>query len=135
VISPSAPLFVDIVLTSSEFFQWVDAIGYRRPSFWAKRSDQLTDNIAPIADALEKSDEPTDNIVPKIVISKEEPKSKKSSAAWQAINAVWPDGPLENLPTADIHRKVNQWIKKQPRAKIPFTEVSRETVARLLRRK
>lgn len=138
VISPSAPLFLDIVLTSSEFFQWVDAIGYSRPSFWAnalERSDQPTDNIAPIADALKKSDEPTDNVVPKIVISKEEPKSKKSSAAWHAINNLWPDGPSETLQTAHIHRQVNKWITKQLRTKYPFTEISREVVARLLSRK
>ena len=28
VISPSAPIFLDIVLTSSEFFEWIDTIGY-----------------------------------------------------------------------------------------------------------
>jgi hypothetical protein len=141
MISPSesAPLFLEIVLTSREFFQWIDAIGYRRPSFWAdalERSDQPTHNTAPRADALEKSDRPSDNTVPIIPISKEQPKSKKSSTAWQAINSLWPDGPPANLQTAHIHRQVNKWIAKQPRTTThPFTEVSREVVARLLGRK
>jgi hypothetical protein len=121
VISPSAPLFLDIVFTSSEFFQWIDAIGFERPTFWS--------------DALEKSDPPVDRTVPRIVICKEPPKSKKSRAAWHGINGLWPDGPQENLQTAHIHRQVNKWISKQPRTTYPFTEVSREVVARLLNRK
>jgi hypothetical protein len=64
VISPSAPIFLDIVLTSSEFFQWIDTIGYRAPIFWS---------------ALEKSDQPTDSTVPKIVIDKEQPETKKAA--------------------------------------------------------
>ena len=138
MISPSALIFLDIVLTSKEFFQWVDAIGYRRPSFWAnalERNDQPTDNTAPIADALERSDQPSDNTVPIIVISKEPPQTEKSEAAWQAINSLWPDGPPKNLATAHIHRQVIKWIGKQPRTKYPFTEVSREVVARLLGRR
>ena len=137
MISPYL-ILLDIVLTSKEFFQWVDAIGYRRPSFWAnalERSDRPTYNTAPIADALEKSDQPSDNTVSKIVISQEQPKSKKSSAAWQAINSSWPDGPPEDLQTAHIHRQVNKWITKQLRTTYPFTKVSREVVARLLGRK
>ena len=123
VISPSAPIFLDIVLTSSEFFEWIDTIGYERPTFWSY--------------ALEKSDQPnpTDSTVPRIRISKAEPKRVKSRAAWQAINSLWPDGPPENLKTANIHRKVNGWIEKISRAQYPFTEVSRDTVARLLHRK
>ena len=34
LISPY-PIFLHIVLTSSEFFQWVDACGYKRPTFWS----------------------------------------------------------------------------------------------------
>jgi hypothetical protein len=119
--SQSALIFLDIVLSSSEFFRWIDEIGYERPTFWS--------------DALEKNDQPTDSTVPKIVISKEPPKSEKSSAAWQAINCLWPDGPPKNLQTAEIHRRVNKWITRQPRTKYPFLEVSREVVARLLGRK
>jgi len=123
VISPaeSAPIFLDIVLTSTEFFRWIDEIGYERPTFWS--------------DAFDKIDQPADRTVPRIAIDKESPKSKKSRSAWQAINSLWPDGPPETLQTADIHRRVNKWISKQPRTEYPFTEVSREVVARLLRRK
>jgi hypothetical protein len=115
VISPSAPLFVDIVLTSSEFFRWIDELGYERPTFWSNAlegSDQPADDTAQMVDALKKSDKPTDSIVPKIVITKEEPKSKKSNAAWHAINSLWHDGPSENLQTAHILRQVNKWISK-----------------------
>jgi hypothetical protein len=119
--SESALIFLDIVLTSSEFFRWIDEIGCDRPTFWS--------------DALEKNDQPTDHTVPKIVISKEPPQTKKSEAAWQAINSLWPDGPSEDLQTANIHRQVNKWITKQPRTTYPFTKVSREVVARLLGRK
>jgi hypothetical protein len=138
MISPSAPLFLDVVLTSGEFFRWIDEAGYERPTFWSTRlegSDQPADDAAQIVDALKQTDSPTDAIVPKIVIAKEEPKSKKSNAAWRAINSLWHDGPLETRQTADILRQVNKWISKQPRTKYPFTEVSREVVARLLGRK
>ena len=46
IISESAPIFLDLVSTSSEFFRWIDEMGYSRPTFWS--------------DALEKSDQPTD---------------------------------------------------------------------------
>lgn len=121
VISPSAPLFLDIVLTSREFFQWVDGCGYKHPTFWS--------------DALKESDRPADHAIPSVVISNERPKSKKSGAAWDAINSVWPDGAPGNLETARIHRQVNKWISNQPRTKYPFTGVSREVIARLLGRK
>src|SRR5262249_8695830 len=35
VISPY-PIFLDIVLTSSKFFQWVDACDHKRPTFWSR---------------------------------------------------------------------------------------------------
>jgi hypothetical protein len=123
-ISPSAPTFLDIVLTSSEFFRWVGASGYERPTFWS----------CPIEEQSEQSG-PLDSTIPTIQITKVQPKSVKSRAAWQAIDALWPNGPSAILKTADIHRSVNKWIQKQPRTKYPFTEVSREVVARLLERK
>jgi hypothetical protein len=123
--SPSAPLYLPIVLTSSEFFEWIDTIGYKRPTFWSCPFDEHSEQRRA-----------TDGTVPRIEITKEQPKGKKSCAAWKAINSLWPDGPQEYLQTAHIHREVNKWIKKQqPREKYPFTEVSREVVARLLHRK
>jgi hypothetical protein len=124
VVSPSEPIFLDIVLTSSEFFRWIDVSGYKRPTFWS-----------PPLEVQREQEGFFDSNVPTIEITEVQPKTAKSHAAWQAIKTAWPDGPPKNVGTADIHRKVNQWIKKQPRTKFPFTEVSRETVARLLRRK
>jgi hypothetical protein len=124
VISPHAPIFLDIVLTSGEFLQWAGACRYTPPTFWS-RPDELQS----------EQGGPPDSAIPTIEITKEQPKTAKSRAAWQAINALWPDGPPKNLQTADIHRKVNKWIEKQPRAKYPFKEVSRDTIARLLHRK
>jgi hypothetical protein len=125
VISPSAPIFLDIVLTSSEFFEWINTIGYKRPTFWSCPFDEHSEQRRA-----------TDCTIPTIKITKEQPKAKKSRAAWKAINSRWPDGPPENLQTGHIHREVNKWIKKQqPTEKYPFTEVSREVVARLLHRK
>ena len=37
MISPNAPIFLDIVLTSGEFFQWIDACGYKPPTFWSRQ--------------------------------------------------------------------------------------------------
>jgi hypothetical protein len=123
MLSQNGPIALGIVLTSGEFFQWIDACDYKRPTFWsrpAKRTDP---------------ENPDDGSMPKIDIGKVEPKTAKSRAAWEALTASWPNGPPANLKTADIHRKVNKWIEKQPRTKYSFIEVSRETVARLLRRK
>jgi hypothetical protein len=121
MISPT--VFLDVVLTSGEFFQWIELSGYIPPTFWS--DERQKDDPANAADAT----------VPRIEITKAEPETKKSSAAWHAINNTWPEGPPINLQTAAVHRGVNKWIAKQPRTKYSFTEVSRETVARLLRRK
>jgi hypothetical protein len=123
LISPY-PIFLHIVPTSSEFFEWIDTIGYKRPTFWSCPFDEHSEQRRA-----------TDGTIPRIEITKEQPKGKKSCAAWKAINSRWPDGPPENCQTARIHREVNKWIEKQPREKYPFTEVSREVVARLLHRK
>ena len=136
VISQSAPLLLDIVLTSSEFFQWVDACDYKRPTFWSPPHDASPplDRKALLEEQSEQGGR-LDSAIPTIEVTKLQPKTTKSRAAWQAINALWPVGPPINLQTSAILRKVNKWIEKQPREIYSFTEVSRETVVRLLRRK
>jgi hypothetical protein len=124
VISPSAPVFLDIDLTSGEFFRWVDTCRCTSPKFWSSEEKQQSDQGTA-----------TDDTIPPIKITKVPPESAKSRAAWEALIALWPNGPPANFKTADIHRKVNKWIEKAPRAKYPFKEVSRDTVARLLGRK
>jgi hypothetical protein len=150
-----APVIKGIVLTRSEFFQWIGECQYQSPTFWGSASghgDKLehTDNSAPrmaITEIEPKTgrgskaskdadkQESADNLVPRIKIPDIQPKTLKSSAAWFGIKAIWPNGPSQSQQTADIHRLVNKWIEKQPRTLYPFAEVSRETVARLLRRK
>jgi hypothetical protein len=63
------------------------------------------------------------------------PNTDQSSAAAQALKSLWPNGVPSNKRTSDVHRQVNQWIKKQPRNLAPVNEVSVETVARLLGRR
>jgi hypothetical protein len=43
IISPSAPQFLDVVLTQSEFLRWIDTYRYTRPTFWGKAIPQPTD--------------------------------------------------------------------------------------------
>ena len=118
-----APGIVGVLLTRREFIQWIDKCRYQPPTFWGVPSED------------DDEQQPTDNTVPRITIAITQPKRPKSSAAWQGIRKLWPQGPPEKLATADIHRKVNEWLKKQQRSLYPFTEVSRETIARLLHRK
>jgi hypothetical protein len=124
MISPSAPLFLDVVLTSGEFFRWIDEAGYEHPTFWSPPSDEQGEQTR----AAEGGG-------PRIKISDERPRGKKSLAALEAINELWPDGPPENLQTVRIHRRVDRWIKQQPTTIHHVGEVSREVVARLLGRK
>jgi hypothetical protein len=172
LISPHAPIFLDFVLTSSEFFQWIDTTGYERPKkFWScpladksgvagedqvgfRESDPrpehgaipgssqttarecaLQEGMRSTTEQQTKQGRASHGTIPTIEITKVQPETAKSRAAWEVLNGLWPDGPPANLQTADIHRKVNRWIEKLPRAKYPFTQVSRETVARLLGRK
>jgi hypothetical protein len=69
VISPSAPIFLDIVLTSSEFFEWIETLGYSPPTFWSR---------APEKNDQDKLD---DSTVPRIPISKEPPNTKKRAGS------------------------------------------------------
>ncbi len=117
------PTFTGLELTRSEFLNWTEKCKYERPTFWGRHSDGEDEQL------------PLDNRVPLITITKIAPKTKKSEAAWNAINKLWLEGPPMNLATSDIVRKVNNWILKQPRERYPFSEVSRETIARLLNRK
>jgi hypothetical protein len=68
-------------------------------------------------------------------LSKQEPSSAHSAAAWKAMNLLWPTGVPLNLGIAQILVKVNAWIKKQPRNIVEIESVSREVVARLLGRR
>jgi hypothetical protein len=79
IISPSAPVFLDIVLTSSEFFQWVNAFGYEPPTFWSRPLEEQSEQGGP-----------PDSTIPTIEISKEQPKRARGRAAWQAISALGP---------------------------------------------
>lgn len=89
-----------IVLSQSEFIQWTKKCGYTHPTFWGNAS----------ADDDER--EHTDNTVPRITITKIQPKTEKSNAAWRGIRHLWPDGPPKDLATSEIHRKVNRWLGK-----------------------
>lgn len=51
IISPSTPIFLDVVLTQTEFLKWIDTYGYKRPTFWGNASEavdeqQPADNTA-----------------------------------------------------------------------------------------
>ena len=67
--SPSAPLYLPIVLTSSEFFEWIETLGYSPPTFWSR---------APEKNDQDKLD---DSTVPRIPISKEPPNTKKRAGS------------------------------------------------------
>jgi hypothetical protein len=115
---------LDVVLASGEFFRWIDESGYERPTFWVSPLEERGEHTKAAGGAG-----------PGIKITEQQPRGKKSGAAWEALNALYPDGPPENLQTSLIHRRVEWWIKQHLKAKYPFTNVSREVVARLLGRK
>jgi hypothetical protein len=87
--------------------------------------------------APEHVEQPSLREPPRLIqLPKEEPKGARSSAAWKAMNALWPGRSVPEIEkTSDVHRAVNKWIKKQPRSLVEVDEVSREVVERLLGRR
>jgi hypothetical protein len=64
MISPT--VFLNVVLTSGEFFQWIELSGYKPPTFWS--DERQKDDPANAADAT----------VPRIEITKVEPETEKN---------------------------------------------------------
>jgi hypothetical protein len=64
MISPA--VFLDVILTSGGFFQWIELSGYKPPTFWS--DERQKDDPANAADAT----------VPRIEITKSSPKRRKA---------------------------------------------------------
>lgn len=103
------------------------------PDVTASRPDHGSDErVAALLAGLPCAREPK----PKLIrLPGDEPKTDPSAAAWKALKALYPNDVPSNKKSADIHKQVNQWIKKQPRNIIPVDAVSVDTVKRLLGRR
>lgn len=88
-------------------------------------------------DSTDTEIDPASNPVPRIKLPNEAPGRNESPtrAAWIVMRKRWPDGVPKDKKTTEISRLVNIEIKKLSRENYPFSEVSVETVARLLNRK
>jgi hypothetical protein len=62
------------------------------------------------------------------------PDTEPSEPAAKAIRFLWPKGVPSDKKTSDVARLVNAWISKKLRSEVSVTNVSRETVGRLLGR-
>ena len=76
VISPSGPLFLDVVLTSREFLQWIDKSRYHRPTFW---SNALEKDFPP---------HPSDGTVPRLDGTKCEPETAISASGMTTATTL-----------------------------------------------
>jgi hypothetical protein len=110
LISPSesAPIFLDIVLTSSEFFEWINTIGYERPTFWSGAGDGRQRWRA-------------------------KPGNKKKltrheEAVLSALNALFPKGEQDHKAKQRDSR-INDFLKKSGRS-VASTRVIQRTLAK-----
>jgi hypothetical protein len=116
----------------------------RRIRWWdgkqklAQRDEADAETIDPVvrADALLAS-LPVLREQPKLIkLPEREPRGKNQSAAWTALNALYPDGVPENIHTSPkLVNQVNNFIKTQARAIVAVDRVTREDIDRVLKRK
>jgi hypothetical protein len=120
-------------MSRTQWFEWLGRHGVAIPRFLAAREAPSL----PAAEDNSHVEQPSLREPPRLIqLPKEEPKGAQSSAAWKAMNALWPEGGVpENEKTSDVYRAVNKWIKKQPRSLVEVDAVSREVVERLLGRR
>jgi hypothetical protein len=110
VISPSAPLFLDVVLTSREFFQWIDKSRYHRPTFW---SSALKDEF---------SGKPSDSTVPTIAgtstnVGNLPPRKRAKKVQYdihRAVEALTKQHgkfPLDGMPVKERDKVICKWLE------------------------
>jgi hypothetical protein len=110
LISPSesAPIFLDIVLTSSEFFEWINTIGYTRPTFWS--------------DALEKSGDGRHRWHAKP--GNKNKLTQHEEAVLSALNALFPSGELAHK-AKQRNTRIKDFLKNSGRGSVETRTIQR----------